>query len=193
MGNILSFVLDVLSTAIGVALAFGLGYLKDYIQESKEAKGLKLRLTEELKRNYDAIRDIHADYNDLLLLAPLKLHVYHGAVSSLKIGLLSKEPWYDELTKLYEDLETYNRWQELKANKTLDNNFKKHLPEIKGMLLSVEKRLLDGCNIKCENVDKVMSDMGDLVEEFVKNNTGVQENHKENTPGAISSMITKLT
>jgi len=140
MEYIFSFFVSVLATSIGVAFALVGQHWYENRKNLKEAEYLKAKMKAELEVIKDTIADIHKG-GSKLLLSPIKMPVYHGAVSSLKIVLLSIYDWYEELLRLYETLETYNAWHELKTKRALDND--KLLPEIGEMLLAIEKELLD--------------------------------------------------
>ena len=195
MENIFAFTFNVLATTIGVALAFLLSKWNESRQEAREAENLKNKIKAELEAIYESICIIHKD-RDMLLLAPIKMPVYHGAVNSLKIVLLSKYDWYEDLLRLYETLETYNAWHELKTNKTLDNDFENRLPKIKNMLLAIEKELLDRCSL-VEESDCVILSEEDMISGLLDVDYCADENLdceplKTEAMGMIGTMISML-
>ena len=188
MENVFNYIFNILATTIGVVLAFFLSKQNERWQEAKEAKNLKDRIKNELEAISGTVCSIQED-RDKLLLTPIKMPVYHGAVNSLKIVLLSKYEWYDDLLHLYETLETYNAWHELKTNKVLDNDFENSLPMIKDMFLTIEKGLLDSNDFIDDSANDIMSD-----EALVDGLDGLlsMKDDESETVGQIGSIITKL-
>ena len=148
MEYIFSFLFSVLATTIGVILAFLVQRLYDDFKEKKEAKELKLKIKNELTGIKDYIKAIHTRGEDMLLLDPIKMPVFQGAIYSSKIVLLDRYEWYDDLLNLYKTLDIYNAWHDLKTNKAFDGvsiaSIKKNLQMIEKTLLGTEEAETEG-------------------------------------------------
>jgi hypothetical protein len=188
MEFIIAFLANFFATTIGVILAFISQGLYEKRRDEKKAKELKQKIKNELIVIKKNICDIH-NGEKKLLLSPIKMPVYQGAINSLQIGLLSKYDWYDELILLYDTLETYNIWHNLKTDKALDRE--NLLLEIKGMLTTVEKELLDKTNYDNINSEIKRNEL-DLIDgyiEYVSSSKNISENLNK---GKIENVIGKL-
>ncbi|MCL2199905.1 MAG: hypothetical protein FWB80_13390 [Defluviitaleaceae bacterium] len=183
------FFFDVVATTIGIVLAFVIQFLNGRRMESNAANNLKKKIRNELEAIYIKVYNIHTSGSHLLL-TPIRMPVYHGAVNSLKIVLLSKYDWYEEILDLYETLETYNSWHDIKTSKTLDNV--KHLSEVSDMLVSIEKELIG--DVGGVNLHVRLSDI-DVIEEAFKDDLdkfeGINFKEREHC-GEIGNIILKI-
>jgi len=192
MSYIFSFIGSVLATSIGVALALIGQHWHENRKNFKEAEYLKSKIKSELDAVKDTIAGIHKG-GSKLLLSPIKMPVYHGAVSSLKIVLLSRYEWYEDLLRLYETLETYNAWHELKTKKALESD--KFLPDVNEMLLTIETELLDIDDTNNADSQAILSEE-DMIDGLLGHND-IYEQEKTNLSenkikGEITSMISVI-
>ena len=121
------FIPTIIATFIGFVLAILGAWLYDRFREKEERNNLIIDLKNEIQKiktdlNNIKIEDQSAkrDSTKILRINPLKCYVWEAAVSTGKITLLNRRPWYSQLLKTYDTISDFNEWQLLKTTKILD-------------------------------------------------------------------------
>lgn len=135
-----NFILNIITTFLGVIFALILQRVYDKTNEKEEANNLKSKIEVEIKRIWQSLLDI--EISNKMVIDPIKMPIYDGLISSTKISLLDRYEWYDDLIAFYDEIHTYNNWCNFRL-KFCRNEDKK---EVDNIIKSIENHFLGDKN-----------------------------------------------